>query len=109
MQELSPEEDERQSQAVGQINMWCKLSETYAPTLLQDEYSKVRFEELFLKSRILLSLLTDPFYAGAARHSMINALCKAARLNDARALLAEVKDAFIREKILDDNPALPET
>lgn len=107
MRELTPEDDDRQAQAVSKISMWCKQSESHAAEL-DDEYAKERFEELLQKSRNLLPVLTDPFYAGAGRHAIINALCKAARLNDARLLLAEVKDKFIREKILEDNPALPE-
>lgn len=107
MRDLTPEENDRQGLAVANITRWCHLCEEYAAEL-SDEYSKERFEELLIKSKNLLPVLSDPFYAGAGRHAIINALCKAARLNEARLLLSEVKEQFIREKILEDNPALPE-
>lgn len=106
MRDLAPEENDRQALAVANITRWCRFCEEYAAEL--DDDSKARFEALLTKSKNLLPVLSDPFYAGAGRHAIINALCKAARLNEAWLLLLEVKEQFIREKILEENPSLPE-
>lgn len=102
--ELTAEEDTQQAAVVSQVNMWSKLSEASAD--LNDEYEKERFEELITKSKNSLPKLTDPFYAGAARHSIINALCKARRQPEALSLFKEIEDDFIVDKVLEDNPSL---
>ncbi len=102
--ELTAEEDTEQAAVVSQVNTWCKLSEASAD--LNDDYEKERFEELITKSKNSLPKLTDPFYAGAARHSIINALCRARRQSEALSFFAEIEEDFIVEKVLEDNPSL---
>lgn len=107
MDDLTKEDEDRQGRAVYEIGVWCSACDHHIGKL-DDEYHREEFERLLTKCRNLLASLSDPFYAGAGRHSIINMLVKAGRINDAKYFLAEVKDRFIREKILEDNPSLPE-
>jgi len=108
MHDLTPEESLKQGQAVYEIGVWCQACEHHIGKF-EDGYHKEDFEKLIIKSKNLLSGLSDPFYAGAGRHAIINALVKAGLIKEARHLLAEVKDTFIKGKILEENPSLPET
>ena len=104
MDDITPEE---QGRKVYEITAWCQGCDSHIGKF-DDEYHKEEFEKIITKSKNLLSGLSDPFYASAGRHSIINALVKAGQLNEARLLLSEVKEEFIREKILEENPSLPD-
>ncbi|MBU0594756.1 MAG: hypothetical protein KKH74_13605 [Gammaproteobacteria bacterium] len=106
MDDLTQEENEKQGKAVYEIGVWCQACEHHIGEL-DDDYHKEEFDKLIKKCKNLLSGLSDPFYAGAGRHSIINVLVKAGLINEAGYLLAEVKETFIREAILEDNPSLP--
>jgi len=106
MDDLTPEENQKQGKAVYEIGVWCQACEHHVGKF-EDEYHKEEFERLIIKSKNLLAGLSDPFYAGAGRHAIINVLVRAGLINEARYLLAEVKDTFIKEQILEDNPSLP--
>jgi hypothetical protein len=60
-------------------------------------------EKLLNKAKALLPSLTDPFYAGAGRHALIDVFMAFNRLNDARKMLGEIEDEFIKEKVLESH------
>ena len=102
--DLTEEQNTHQAGVVARINRWCKLCEA-SVTQIADEYKRKTFEELE-EVKALLPELTDPFYASAGRHCIINALCKAGRQSEAVSLFNGVTEDFIVEKVLEENPSL---
>lgn len=105
MEDLTPEENQRQGQALYEITVWCQACNHHLGELT-DQYHKEDFDKLIIKSKKLLLNISDPFYSSAGMHAIISVLVKANLVNDARELLAEVEVDFIKEKIIEENPVL---
>jgi hypothetical protein len=79
------------------------------PTEYEDEileYERETFEKRISNAMDLLNKLTDEFYWDACAHSIIGILVAAGDTDRAEILFSEVKDEFIREKILKGCPEL---
>jgi len=103
--DLTEEQNTHQASVLSKVNVLCKLCEASAAQMV-DEYERTTFEDRLDKARALLAELTDPFYASAGRHFIINSLCKAGRQQEAALLFGGVTDDFIVEKVLEENPTL---
>lgn len=105
--ELSEEESDRQAKVVSQVQSISQMlvlrSDGFEDN---DSYEVEQVEKLLRKVNALLPSLTDPFYASAARHAIIDALMAFNRLNDARNMLGEIEDEFIKETVLESHEDL---
>lgn len=103
-QDQNEEEDDAGAQLVFQVKAACEIAENRLEDFLntKDEYEREQYDRFKKRAVSKIKLIEDDFYHGMACHRLINLCIRAEEIDEAKQWLAQVRDEFVKDKILDE-------
>ena len=107
-QDQNDEEDDEGAKLVFTVKAACEIAENRLEDFLntKDEYEREQYERFKKRAVSKIKLIEDDFYHGMACHRLINLCIRAEEIDEAKQWLAQVRDEFVKNKILDEIPKI---